>query len=51
MLSRGAMAWLQAGQCEPGQTMDSSRGMRQMQTLRKLPMHSPARKMKTEKAR
>ena len=47
MLSHGAMAWLQAGQCEPGKTMDSSRGMRQMQTLRKLPMQSPARKMKS----
>ena len=32
----------QRGQCEPGATMDSSRGMRLMQTFRKLPKTSPA---------
>ena len=29
-------------QCEPGETMDSSRGMRVMQTFRKLPETSPS---------
>lgn len=33
----------QLGQREPGHTIDSSAGIRWMQTLRKLPMISPAK--------
>jgi hypothetical protein len=41
MLSSGRIAAPQAGQCDPGQTTDSPRGVRWMTTFRKLPMTAP----------
>jgi len=43
MLSNQRMECLQVGQFEAGKTMDSPRGMREMQTLRKLPRSRPRR--------
>ncbi len=34
----------QPGQCDGGSTMDSSRGIRRMQTFRKLPISKPKQK-------
>jgi hypothetical protein len=41
MLSKGFIAVLQAGQREPGYTIDSRFGMRYMTTFKKLPIISP----------
>ena len=43
-------AW-QFGQCEGGNAMFSPRGIRQMQTLRKLAMQAPIAKAKQPKTR
>ena len=41
ILSKKRIGWEQPGQWEEGKTMDSSRGIRQMQTFRKLPIKAP----------
>jgi hypothetical protein len=46
MLSYHASFVLHLGQCEGGETIDSSRGNRQTTTLRKLPTHAPKAKKK-----
>jgi hypothetical protein len=46
MLSPAAMGAAQCGQRERGRTMDSWRGRREMQTLRKLPKARPRRTTK-----
>ena len=43
MFQYQGMRALQAGQWERGLTVDSPRGMRQTQTLRKLPKHAPSK--------
>jgi len=40
------MGLRQRGQREPGETMESPSGMREIQTFRKLPMTMPKRKKK-----
>jgi hypothetical protein len=47
IFSYQCISWLHFGQCEGAVTMDSPRGIRQMQTLRKLPMQHP--KINTKK--
>ena len=47
MLSWGLIELPQWGQREPGDTMDTPSGIREMQTFRKLPMIRPKRKKKT----
>jgi hypothetical protein len=47
IFSYHGMSFPHFGQWEGGEIMDSSRGMRQMQTLKKLPMHAPITKTKT----
>ena len=42
MLSYHAIGRVQCGQREPGNTMDCSRGIRTMQTFKKLPMQLPS---------
>ena len=53
MLSREPIATVQRGQRERGRMMDSWRGRREMQTLRKLPNARPKRtaKMATSRVR
>ena len=46
MLSYGLMGASHRGQREPGETTESSSGMREIQTFRKLPMTMPKRKKK-----
>jgi hypothetical protein len=43
------MAYLQAGQWDPGETIDCPSGNRCMQTLRKLPTMEPSTKNTTDK--
>ena len=45
MLSYGLICVLQAVQCDDGSTTDSSRGIRRMQTFKKLPITSPSKNM------
>src|SRR5258708_38205181 len=47
MLSYGLIGWRQRGEREPGETMETPSGMREMQTFRKLPMTMPKRKKKS----
>ena len=49
MFSNHAMFFPQLGQWEGVKTMDSPLGILHMQTLKKLPTHSPKRKTMTEK--
>src|ERR1700739_2649954 len=46
MLSYGLIGLRQRGHREPGETMETPSGMREMQTFRKLPMTMPKRKKK-----
>src|SRR5882724_11264427 len=46
ILSYGLIGLRQRGQREPGEMMETPSGMREMQTLRKLPMTMPKRKKK-----
>ena len=45
------MRALHFGQCEPGHMIDSPRGIRQMQTFRKLPMKLPNTNESTAKTK
>src|SRR5260221_8340959 len=47
MLSYGLIGLRQRGHREPGETMETPSGMREMQTFRKLPMTMPKRKKKS----
>src|SRR3954467_8489092 len=51
MLSYHRSGVLHFGQCEPGETSDSSRGKRQTTTFKKLPTHAPRAKRKRMKVR